>query len=128
MGAVQRNITAVQLKVQLILTLTKIGNMSGQWKQDTFGCFSNVGTCCFGYCCGPCLVKRNADDLGKPGFLYCLLSCCIPCVPIFILRQEAREKYGIEGSTGEDALCSFFCASCTNCQTAVEIEGRGDHS
>ena len=88
----------------------------------------SYGLGCFGYCCGPCLVKRNADDLGKPGFLYCLLSCCIPCVPIFILRQEAREKYGIEGSTGEDALCSFFCASCTNCQTAVEIEGRGDHS
>ena len=24
------------------------GKMSGQWKQDTFGCFSNMGTCKFG--------------------------------------------------------------------------------
>ena len=121
-------------------------NMSGQWKQDTFGCFSDMGTCkfgsiyhsswfhfcinlqCSGLCgsfCAPCLMRRNADDLGKNGLLLLVLFYCVPCVPIFILRKEAREKFGIKGSSGEDALCSCFCASCTNCQTAVEIEDRG---
>ena len=81
-----------------------------------------------GACVPCCLVKRNADDLGKSGWLCCLLSCLLPCVPIFILRQEARERYGIEGSTGEDAACSCCCGALVNCQTGAEIKERGDHS
>ena len=44
----------------------------------------------------------------------------------FLLRQEARERYGIEGSTAGDALASFCCGPCVDCQTAAEIKGRGD--
>ena len=58
--------------------------------------------------------------------LCCLLSLCIPCLPVFVMRSEARERYGIDGSTVDDAVCSFCCSSCVNCQTAVEIKGRGD--
>ena len=73
-------------------------------------------------------MRRNADDLGKNGLLLLVLFYCVPCVPIFILRKEAREKFGIKGSSGGDALCSFFCAAYTNCRTAVEIEDRGQRS
>ena len=43
------------------------------------------------------------------------------------MRSEARERYGIDGSTGNDAVCSFCCGPLVNCQTAHEIKERGDH-
>ena len=51
-------------------------------------------------CCGAflpcCLTYKNAEALGKSGPLYFLLGCVLPCLPILLLRTEAREKYGIE--------------------------------
>ena len=70
-----------------------------------------------GTCCGLCQVYQNAENLGKSGesknhstlyysslipifinsgFLYCMLACIIPCIPIMLLRQETRERYNIE--------------------------------
>ena len=99
------------------------------WKQGTFGCFGDCEVCLCGYCCGCLIVKRNADDMGRgDGLLCCLLSLCIPCLPVFVMRSEARERYGIDGSTVDDAVCSFCCSSSVNCQTAVEIKERGDRS
>ena len=68
-----------------------------------------------GTCCGLCQVYQNAENLGKSGesknpftlysslipiinsgFLYCMLACIFPCIPIMLLRQEARERYNIE--------------------------------
>ena len=51
--------------------------------------------------CGCCLNYKNAENLGKSGILYTLLSCIMPCVPILLLRQEARERYNIEVSQGD---------------------------
>merc|ERR1712038_2221251 len=96
------------------------------WKHGLFGCLSNCDICLCGYCC-PCILGyRNAENLGKEGLLYGLLYFVIPCVPSFLLRNEARERYGIEGSTAGDALAAFCCGPCADCQTAAEIEGRGD--
>lgn len=53
---------------------------------------------CFGYFCATCLICKNASDLGESTPLYCLLACCIPTLGIFMLRQRAREMYGIEVS------------------------------
>jgi Cys-rich protein (TIGR01571 family) len=66
--------------------------------------------------------------LGKSGILYCLLSCICPCIPLFLLRDTARERYGIEGGTCGDAMATVFCGACVNCQTAAEIKARGDHN
>ena len=41
----------------------------------------------------------DGNDLGKSGLLCCLLSCVFPCIPLFLLRSEARERYGIEVSS-----------------------------
>ena len=68
----------------------------------------------------------KSDPHINSGFLYCMLACIFPCIPIMLLRQEARERYNIEGSTGDDAVCSFCCGPCVSCQTAVEIKERGD--
>ena len=46
-----------------------------------------------------CLNYRNAEKLGKSGLLCTLLFCfATPCLPIFLLRHEARDKYDIEVS------------------------------
>ena len=44
----------------------------------------------------------------------------------FFLRNEARKRYGIEGSTTDDCLTAFCCVPCVDCQTALEIADRGD--
>ena len=57
-------------------------------------CFILLGMC--GTFCSLCLVYRNAEDLNKSGILCCLASMFVPCIPLMLLRGEAREKYGIE--------------------------------
>merc|ERR1719479_331866 len=43
----------------------------------------------------------------------------MPCIPILLLRGEAREKYGIEGSTVGDVGAACCCTGCALCQTAA---------
>ena len=63
------------------------------WCKNNF-IILNIG--CYGYCCAPCMICSNASGLEENGGLYCLLACCCPIVGVFLLRQKAREKYGIE--------------------------------
>ena len=55
---------------------------------------------CFGTCCMECMICANAKALGKmepdKPPIYCLIATFIPIVGIFLLRQTARETYGIE--------------------------------
>ena len=37
--------------------------------------------------------KFNSSFLSQSGCLYVLLGCILPCVPVLLLRQEARERY-----------------------------------
>ena len=57
------------------------------------GLFNNIGTCMFGYCCLPCLFKRNAEKMGENGMLHCIGGCCIPILPAFM--QVRRSHYAI---------------------------------
>merc|ERR1711970_1167936 len=102
--------------------------MASDWKQGMFGCFDDIGICCCGMCCNPCITYQTAEDLGKSGILYLLLGCVAPCIPALLLRQEARSRYNIDGETGDDVLMSFCCTACVTCQTSAEIKGRGDSS
>jgi len=101
-------------------------NMTEGWKNETFGCFDDVQTCAFGYCCGVCMycdnVKRLDLSLGK---YIALLCCCSPCA-LGMLRKDTREKYNIEGDDKEDCLLGWFCGACVNCQIAKEIKSRGN--
>jgi hypothetical protein len=49
------------------------------------------------------MICSNAKGLGKMGDdkppIYCLIAACFPVVGIFLLRQTARESYGIEVNT-----------------------------
>jgi len=60
--------------------------------------------------------------MGKSGPLYFMMACLFPCIPIMLLRGEAREAYGIEGDTGTDAVTSLCCGACAMCQVAVEVK------
>ena len=95
-------------------------------KADNIWC-EIISGCCVSFCF-PCAVYRDAEALNKSGIFCGLISCFFPCIPTFLLRGEAREKYGIEGSTCGDAMCSFFCNRCVQCQIGNEIEERGDRS
>ena len=76
----------------------------------------SYSTGCCGTFCGLCLNYKNAENLGKSGIIYTLLACIMPCVPILLLRQEARERYNIEGGTCDDVVASVCCTSCVMCQ------------
>merc|ERR1711973_292038 len=88
----------------------------------------------------PCLVYQNVEGLRKPGMLWGLLACFLPCVSIMVLRKEARDQYGIGkqgccrfgtptfyvGSIAEDTICLLCCTACVNCQTGAEIKKHND--
>merc|ERR1712110_694523 len=76
-------------------------------------CMGDCSICMCTTFCTPCQIYRTAEDLNKSGMLYCLLSCFMPCIPVLLLRGEAREKYGIEGTTMEDVGAAVCCGACT---------------
>ena len=101
--------------------LSSDSNMAEKWKNGLCGCMGDCESCklpfsfwiinkaleslscfeltgCCGTFCHSCLIYKNAESLNKSGFLCCLLGCFFPCIPLFLLRSEAREKYGIEVS------------------------------
>merc|ERR1712018_682076 len=122
-----------QLKLNVIYLISFVQflnpfKMSEDWKSSLFGCCGDCGTCCCVTWCSPCAAYKDAEDLNKPGILYGLLACFIPCVPIMLLRGEAREKYGIEGSVAGDAMAAWCCTYCAQCQVGSEIKERGDRS
>ena len=106
-----------QGRVKTVFENTHLSKMSTNWSQSLFGCTNDLETCkfsklqvhtpnrlfmCVGCCgavCGPCLMCRNAGYLDKSGFLCCFLGVLLPCIPFFLLRGAAREKYNIEVRT-----------------------------
>ena len=80
--------------------------MSNDWHQGLCNCCGDISLCLCGLCCWPCLICSNARGLGKSGLIYNILGCFLPCLPVFLLRQNAREKYGIEGGDVEDVVSS----------------------
>ena len=104
--------------------------MSKEWNQGLCGCMDDCGICLCGSFCEPCLVVQNANNLGDSGPLCCLLYLVVPCLPTFLLRQKAQDKYGINGdSTSYPCYpCApFICNPCVNCQTAAEIKHHEDN-
>ena len=74
--------------------------------------------------CSCCLIYSTAEDLGESGILYALLTCITPCVPIMMLRGKARETYGIQGDTTNDAMMACCCGCCALIQTTNEVKAN----
>ena len=114
------------------------------WSQGLFNFCGDCSICLCGTFCVPCLICSNARGLQHSGLVYnilgeaslagahlsrfyladTILGCVLPCLPTMLLRMSAREKYNIEGNDMEDALVSWCCTPCVNCQTAVEIRNH----
>ena len=86
---------------------------------------SNAGCC--GCWCLPCLVGDNAERLDDSFWLYCFLTYLCPApIPVFILRQKTRERYGINGSSWKDAGAACCCTCCASVQIANELNDQGE--
>ena len=76
----------------------------GEWKQFIFFCWETPLSCVIG-CCFPCILTcSNARHLEKQGAVYTCLSCCETPLANYLLRDQARKKYGIKGSDLEDLV------------------------
>merc|ERR1711997_613995 len=101
------------------------GAGEAEFKNGLFGCFNNIGNCVFGYCCLPCLFKRNAEKMGENGMLHCIGGCCIPILPAFMQLKKLREDNNIDGDMTKDILAAVCCAPCAAVQVANELEHLG---
>merc|ERR1711935_148347 len=96
--------------------------MSGEWKHGIFGCLANCRTCLCGTFLPCCLICETSRKMGKSGVLYNILGCFAPCIPIVLLRQDARMQHNIEGSCLGDVCCSICCLECALCQVANQVQ------
>merc|ERR1712080_272031 len=93
------------------------------WKYGFFDCLKPCNKmCCYACYCGPCSMYDMAEELeeGK-GPPYLLLGLCFPLVPMVMLRSQAREKGGIEGSAVGDVLAACCCPACAHIQAYKQV-------
>ena len=95
-----------------------------EWTSAWYECGGDAKICCYGTFCSCCMLCSNAQALGKSGLVYNILSCIVPCVPMFLLRQEASKQFGIKNEAGMDAMMAWCCYDCVNCQIAAEIKAQ----
>ena len=102
--------------------------MTTTWNSGICDCMSDCGSCCI-VCWVPCVqYGMNAEKIENGscalcGTVYCLLGECACCLVMY-QRGLVRTKYGIEGTTCNDCLCSFFCTWCALCQIAREVNAH----
>ena len=66
------------------------------------------------------LEKFEYKYLGLLDYLGFMGLCS--SISAFLMREKVRERYGIEGSTGEDCLISFCCLECAVCQMTKQVD------
>ena len=90
---------------------------------------ANIG--CLICCCPPIGNMFLAEKMGLEGFEYKYLSFLdfiggggiFSAISAMMLRQKVRERYGIEGSSGNDFIIAFCCCTaCSICQMTKEVE------
>ncbi|MBN3305180.1 PLAC8 protein, partial [Amia calva] len=94
---------------------------SNKWTTGICNCCDDMGICCYGLFCLPCLECQTASEMGE----CCCLPCLCPGIAPVAMRTGIRERYGIPGSILVDAIALCFCHCCVFCQMAREIKNRG---
>merc|ERR1711976_1047901 len=96
--------------------------MSKDWQRGLCDCCAEPEICCCGLFCYPCQTYKTANSLNRSGALFGLLACFFPCLPAFLLRQETRHRYDIDGNDIGDCGTAFCFPACVSCQTATEVK------
>ncbi|CAF3737532.1 unnamed protein product [Adineta steineri] len=100
------------------------------WNESLFGCFSDIKTCCCGFCCLPCLFGQNAEKIDGSSCVACCLAywitgaCSLCWIPHMIKRKVLREKYLLKPDPCHDCLVAACCGPCGVCQEARELKSR----
>ncbi|KAJ8337787.1 hypothetical protein SKAU_G00367530 [Synaphobranchus kaupii] len=91
------------------------------WSSDIFDCCQDMGICCLGFWCLPCLMCRTSYEFGE-----CL---CLPLLdggfihPVSLsLRSSIRERYNIQGTLCNDCCVTTYFNWCVWCQMARELK------
>jgi len=97
------------------------GGAEEDWKHGLFGCCDKgVGTCCKGFCCGPCAVADARQTMDGSNFMF--NCCCVGAVPSYNI---IREGYNIKGSACGDICTALLCGPCAATRLLNETMDRG---
>ena len=104
--------------------------MAGAWQTGLFGCFDDIGVCCFGYCCAPCQYGATSEIMGVGSCCVqtMLVAFCPACVMCCIAPgRRSALRAGLGGLPEEpcgDCVAWVCCSACANCQEARELKMR----
>ncbi|KAM9728817.1 cornifelin homolog B [Menidia menidia] len=98
---------------------------SDEWGSEICDCCDDIPQCCFAFWCCPCFACITSRKYDEPLCLPLLdvFSGFIPAITMST-RVSMRHRYGIRGTMCRDCVYSTFCAPCSWCQMAREIERR----
>ncbi|XP_048473243.1 placenta-specific gene 8 protein [Rhincodon typus] len=81
------------------------------WSTGLWSCCDDMGICCCGIFCLPCLGCQIAGNMGE---------CCL-CGTTMAMRTLVRATHNISGSLCKDFCTTAFCLPCSLCQIKREI-------
>ncbi|XP_041667569.1 placenta-specific gene 8 protein-like [Cheilinus undulatus] len=84
------------------------------FQTDLCDCFSDCGTCAYGFFCYYCLGCNIASEMDE---------CCL-CGLGMPIRSVYRTKYNIKGSMCKDFMVTLCFPLCATCQLKRDIKRR----